>query len=382
MRVSDALRFLLSPTYLMLFGRLLRSQSRSAFEFRGMDLSHVMSSEVFASMVRVPVDLLYMEAVRRFVTEHQVRDLIHPFFEYSWGKAILYGAADSEFECRNISIQHGCFASNLLVAINDPQDFRNHAEGGNGIHLPLATGYYIDGVIPKSCLAESGYPEDRLFALGAPRFDTLGISKEGGVSHEVTEIVAQARNENGRVMLLVPVPNDMQQFASFMEDALADLNPEECLFLWKFPPNVSQKGREEFAAQSPFLAQGHALIVEAPIYHLMNLADTVVTTLSTAGLEALEMGKDVICVSLPGGLNLSPLIDGGDSVPIVYDPTELSGVSDGLDRTGAGAGKLAGQNITGQVGNAAERIADHMTCVFLDSDAGFVGEKPGREQEM
>jgi hypothetical protein len=372
MKVGDALRLLLSPAYCIIFGRLLKSRYREVFEFRGMDLSHVMRSEIFSSMITVPLNLLYITAIRRFVEECRVPELIHPFFEYSWGKAILYGAADAEVDCRNVAIQHGSFASNLLLAINDPQDFLGPEEGGNGIQLPLASAYYIDGSIIKQCLSESGYPEDRLFSLGAPRFDNLRMTVEGKVNCEIAEIVASARRESKQIMLLVPVPHDMHQFAEFVDAAIGDLDPERYLLIWKFPPNVSKGEREEFVVRSPFFVKGHALVAEAPIYQLMELSDTVVTTLSTAGLEAMAMDKNVVCVTLPGGLNLSPLIDGVNLVPIICDPLELATVMKERDMPPPQEEDFVERQITGLDGNAAERIADHMNHVFLDSVSGGI----------
>jgi len=164
----------------------------------------------------------------------------------------------------------------------------------------------------------------------------------------------------------------MHQFAEFVDAAIGDLDPERYLLIWKFPPNVSKGEREEFVARSPFLVKGHALVAEAPIYQLMELSDTVVTTLSTAGLEAMAMDKNVVCVTLPGGLNLSPLIDGVNLVPIICDPLELATAMKERDMPPPQEEDFVERQITGLDGNAAERIADHMNHVFLDSVSGDI----------
>ena len=354
----EGVKLFLSLKYIFIFRRMLRMKGHPVFHFDSMDMSDVVEDEIFASMQALPNNLLYISAISKLLKKHKIKLLIHPFFEYSWGKAVMYGIKESGTQCQSIAIQHGSCASNLLLAINASDDF---VGGGNRINIALASAYFVDGLIIKNIFQKSGYPEDRLFAIGAPRFDKLQYDYRKTETYQIEKEIEKRRNTGEMTLCLVPATNDTVEFLRFLEEALlTEENRHKYLFLFKFSPNITKVNQEKIVSKCHLFNDFDVKVTDIPTYDLISLSDIVVTTFSATGIEALALGKKVVCLCTPGRLNMSPLIDGADFIPTVYEPEDFTKSLKHLVEDKDRMIEYVEKQLFSLDGKAAGRIAEHI----------------------
>ena len=321
--IIEALAILLSPRYVWVFSKLLSRRHKSAFAINGINLQDAIRREIFSSMLTVSCNLFYMRSLQRLLATENVKVLVHPFFEYAWGKAILC-AAGSIPDCRAVAVQHGPCASNLLLFTNDPSDFKDE---GTGITLPQADRYYLDGEVARRRLEESGYSDSRLHIFGAPRLDDLRLKHSSDEPDDVDRLVRKSRMRGHIIVLLTPTPSDHESFLEFITEGFdRSLHQDAYTFLWKHPPNLDRRVQSILEFRNQFFSWDNVHVVEGTIPSLIAVSDVLIATSSTTALEALAMNCRTICLGLPGLLNFSPLIDVDGVATFVHHPAVLAGI--------------------------------------------------------
>ncbi len=355
----DLLAAFWSKPVLMPIVRLCKDRKfQSMWRLRGVDIYPLVEDEIIHAVRRVPGYLVEALRVRRFIERYQVECFVAYPFEYCYGRAILYGALSARSKPKVVTMQHGPISSYKLLYHHCRSEVSRRPElPGDAIStLPQADRILVEGSLASDILTASGFEPRAIRITGAPRLDDM-----------VLNVASPSNSESGRPRVLFVLGlHDYRQIIAFSRQLI-----DSGLYELFFRPHPKVRG----AVEKILLAsEGTVGLDELKLEASIACADVVVTTYSSAGIEAILAGKPAICVALPNTANLSPLVDLPGGIRTVYTADDLrvavgDACGDGVSNVDLDS--LKALNFHKLDGRSSERVADAILEVLgSDSKAG------------
>ena len=209
-------------------------------------------------------------------------------YEFTYGKSIIQGTRNSNYNIPIIGMQHGPITNMKLLYTFDINEITNHPEYNNPSPYPDI--FSVDGFIAKNILKQNNIPDARIVITGPARFD---------------DIWRKVNLENNRIfdnkikVLIAPGLHDTNYVLSISIPALIS-NPDLELII-KLHPKVNNKKFQRLLNSYYNLENktlGKINISKEPnIYKLMQDSDVFVTTYSSTSVEALIFKLPIILLT-------------------------------------------------------------------------------------
>jgi hypothetical protein len=258
------------------------------FSYKKIDISQYVHTEICRSGDRISRLLALGRALNRVLSKLQPQSLIYYLHEYSLGRMISQVAQSNHPVLKTYGFQHGPASWRKLVyflgslASTDQQKIEQ---------VPIPDHVFAEDVESKSIYEYSGY---------------RNVSLMGHVSR--TDYLERFENRMKEDhFLLVPGLHDGLALLRFLETWL--MTQPKKKFLFKPHP----------LANLDYVGLVHRIpnveLTEQSVTELLSNVEAVFVTYSSLGVEALQVGRSVVVVNIPGTINESPLIDRRTKMP-------------------------------------------------------------------
>lgn len=301
----------------------LSSEFRRSFEYDGVDAYCLIGREfrnLFLSN-EVPHHILVSRLSERLGSNASFSVLVSFLELYPFARAVYYGLRRARPSTTILAYQHANITRMKLWYAYQPQELGAVGENPPRFidSMPTPDYYVFQGQMGKRLVMESGYPEARCFVTGSPRYDDLAelVRKTEAAEVHLEHIAAMA----GSRKLALVIPSLSDEDANELIDVVLEAcsGRDDCFVAVK-PHPLCPVGRI-VAQSSKRHGFEHATVVRDDLHDLIMASDVVLTTYSTAGDEAIAIGKPVICYA---GVRptMSSYLD-VEAAPIVHDSIEL-----------------------------------------------------------
>ena len=297
------------------------------FTYRGMSLWHSIRDELYFLL-----DNEYLDHIKNQIFFKNAIDTIKP-------DAFIIG---SESRSEGV-VGHCLIAKNMGIPIIEVQhgDFSFGPVNAN----PISDIICVGGDHYRNMLIENGVPSEKIEVTGWPKFDryvkTMRCSSE-------------RENTNSSTILFITQGIDTKlNFDCIREMSSYISNTQGARLVVKPHP------MEGLATYEEVMGGMEGIILKKPtddIAPLLNESDVVVLISSTVGIEAILMGKPIICLNI-GGLGADTYIQTG----IAIEVSQIDGLASGLDAA------LFDENTKNRLSEARERFIQRY--VFGQGDA-------------
>ncbi|MEE8114839.1 MAG: CDP-glycerol glycerophosphotransferase family protein [Nitrososphaerales archaeon] len=318
--ISEILWHHVSPRDILQYLKMRRTSGfRDAFQWHGVDVSNLVEARVLRSVV---FDWPHLEVLER-CTE-RVSKVCSPavswlyFFEYGPGRALIRGLKAGGGG-KVLGLQHGPITPMKFIYASDARDRRRSPTGGPPV--PEPDFYIVEGSRARRILEESGIASDRIVISKAPRMEKVS---EGAQRRRDRELFSR-----DPVQVLVALGlHDFEFALEFVCEALAD-NPAVHITVKPHPKTRVEK--LHWLKQS----RGDEITLVAhteDIYTLMEGADILIGTYSSAVVEAVAFGIPVILLKSNRVPDMSPFFSYDSIVLTANDGNTLRTHVEGLMR--------------------------------------------------
>jgi UDP-N-acetylglucosamine:LPS N-acetylglucosamine transferase len=224
-----------------------------------------------------------------------------------------------------------------------------------------ATRIAVSGKYLKNFLVEEGVDEKQIVVTGQPLYDKIKKSRMTPRSSGSKVIVYCTDNfpKNEATELAVIVCNAFKKLQNV--ELIIKIHPMEDEKLYK---HVTKE-----------LAVEALLLKKIDILDVLQIADVMVTSFSTAALDAMVLGKHVITLNFTGKPDKLPYVSSGSALG-VYDPEKLPNalnaalydkdIKAALDKN---MKRLVEQYVYGLDGHSGDRVAD-LICQMVCEKGG------------
>lgn len=287
----------------------LRQRIRSAVRAERMFLWDIWAEdfdETFLAGELVGPVLSYF-AFRRLFSVIQIECCVSYIAEmYAWEAAL--NAARRPFKnIRAIALQHTIVSQLLLNYFESPHNLKWE---NDVLRLPLPDRIGCVGEITKKMLHDGGWPNERLFKLGALRMApaTTPSANENACSNAVIVALSYSMAEALEILSLVS--------RAFREE-------KNLLIYLKFHPAMSYVDISRKNILPSDLLSLPFVITEEPIEKLLCRSQVMIAGGTSSCLGALRMGRNVIVPLVASSLCINPLFGVSDIASFVATSAEL-----------------------------------------------------------
>ena len=171
--------------------------------------------------------------------------------------------------------------------------------GGHPAHRCAAKAWnVVGGNVTRRCMVERGTPDERVLALGVPRYDRLIREKRKERAMVFRDL---GLREDARLVLIatdhtVEIEGKRREVEAILR-AAEEIAGAEVVF--KLHPS-EHDGIVARTVEAAGKSARFPIVQHYPIWDLLAAADVVVTRYSSAGAEAAALGKMVILLDLNG----------------------------------------------------------------------------------
>jgi len=262
----------------------LRNELRKSFVFEGVDLwpvydfylweSVILEDEYYRLMIKGVKKLMEMVGPKQVVTSAE--------FGAS-PRAVIIGARAKNIPV--VWVQHAIISKTKLFFFYDASEILDEAARINTDfirYMPIADRYMMWGEKSVETMRGYGYPEDRMFVLGNPRYDYFA------------EIKNKQKNEDKTVIFTPSIT--LEETFAFSELAIKTKErfPKKKVFI-KFHPRYKELLRySSFAEVFSLLEKRGVGIISESIETHYSASPIFVCSSSTVGIEAAYFGAKVI----------------------------------------------------------------------------------------
>jgi hypothetical protein len=309
------------------------------------DIFPLIQPELRMATYRLPRYLMHSRRMRAFVETAKPDAMASSLFEFCYGRATSYAVIGSNARPLNIGVQHGPTGRKLMYRYAPGEV---DGEGSGPVHVPMPDHVILESEEALVALGDSGIPADQLHVLGAPRLDHLASAPRWQR--------AAARGDGPKRVLVIFGGSDGAQIMGIMKQVVERTGGYH--FIMKPHPRSSIQADQIDALLT---ARGSSTyeIATTGIYDLMAKADVVVTTYSSAGMEAAALGYPVVVLNLPDFVSPSGLMDAADEVRFASSPDALvEALAESGSATASGGGDAERTFFSKLDGRAQERWAE------------------------
>ena len=295
---------------------------RESFVYDGINVYELVGREFRRWFLgsQIPSYLVVARAVERAVRSERVRLLVCFLELYPLARAVYYGAKRGNPNINTIAYQHASINRMKLWYNYRPEELV--PSGASRDHfidtMPIPDQYIFQGRNGLRIIQESGYPAQRCILTGSARYDGLS---EPAPEPDPAESFFPDNAQGARKTRVLVLPSLSQQDADELIDTTARAcnGSSEYAVLVKPHPDCPVDPYVESARE--VYEDLDIKVVHGGLRALVKEADVVVTSYSTAGDEAIALGRPVVCYTglRPCGATFPDI----EAAPLVHSAAEL-----------------------------------------------------------
>lgn len=295
---------------------------RESFVYDGVDVYELVGKEFrrwFLSS-QIPNYLVMARAVERAVRSEGIQHLVCFLELYPLARAAYYGAKRGNRDSTTVAYQHANInRMKLWYGYRTEELIPSEATSGPFIDtMPIPDLYIFQGQNGMRILTESGYPADRCILTGSPRYDGLADLVQRPHITPDSRGADHSGSDKTKVLVLPSLsPHDAQELIDTSAQA-CDGNTEYSILVKPHPDlpvdSYVQGAKGRHGSVDMQVVQGN-------LHALIQGADVIITSYSTAGDEAIALGRPVICYTglRPCGATFLDI----EAAPLVHSAVEL-----------------------------------------------------------
>lgn len=307
--ISDILRAFNIGTVFR-FMRMEKSGAfKNSFNFHGHNVAHLFKNELAGSIAGRGVFewSLVAKAVENITKVYKPLGVVSFLEMYPYSRALYYGVRRSGITVKTVAYQHANITPMKLWYSYSPSEISLNGDYIKG--MPVPDYFIFQGKMGMDILNKSGYPKERSFLTGSPRFDRLaGIKKL-----DIAAIIPQ----NKKIVLVATTYSGKDSDAIIEMAVAAAKKRADCFLLFKAHPNYPIK-----EALGKYALKNY-VVSEDDIHQLILRSDVLLTSYSTTGDEAIALKCPVISIETGVLINMSTFFE-IDAAPSVSNPGELN----------------------------------------------------------
>ena len=208
---------------------------------------------------------------------------------HAWEKALICAKENTSSTTTLFAYQHSTIPRMLLNYFNDPAE----VDYTGSYAMPRPEKIICNGSVPFNYMRESGWPKEKLYMAEAIRFNHL---KEH----------LNSRWNKSKKIVLVALSISPEESSSILNLAYYSLKDMRDIEVWLKPHpflNLDKALKLSFIPKHDF----PFIIKNGNIDKYLFDARIAIVGESSAAIEALALGCDVITINAPGWVNMSPL---------------------------------------------------------------------------
>ncbi len=306
--------------FLKIWDEIKKSESfRKSLEYDGISLYELIYQDIddVLKSFKAFAALTLIDAAKRIIDKENP-SIIVMYDEYGALQLSLINEAKKR-NIPTVSLQHGLITDNILSYYHKPEHITNK---NSSLNFPLPdkmcvwserakTNLVQFGMFHPSIPVITGDPKVDFLPKAIKTFELEKISKKFNVQKNNKIILFATENlpnQKERVMVAKNVISLMKSLMNF--HLILKIHPNETDI------SIYKKLISEYGLSN------YTIIKDANLYELLYLADIVIVSYSTVGVEAMRMGKPVISLNLMDLHNDAPIIR--EKVAIeVREPVDL-----------------------------------------------------------
>ena len=293
---------------------------RKQWVLDGVNIFPLLIPELRMAVYRTPRYLVHLIRTRDFLNRVKPQAVVGAFFEFGIGRAGVYAANTALVPPLTIGVQHGATGRKLmyrLVPGELPETLGLNAPNAPGAPatfdaMPVHMHLLLESDETHRTMARSGYADDQLHVVGAPRLDALA---------DVPRFAARTEPSDRPVQVLVAFGgSDGAQIMALCKAVMERTSAYH--FLLKTHPRSSVQAPQIYDQLRGVSGATYEVAIDG-FYDLLPRADVVVATYSSAGMEASTLGYPVVALHMPDYASPSGLMDAGGNVRFAASPEGL-----------------------------------------------------------
>ncbi len=323
--IGDALKALLDWRVPARYLRddLLDERFRATFEYDGLNIHGLVRREMLTSYVGPGIMdcLLLAKAFQRLARKRSPRYVVSFLEFYPHALALYAGVKRGEPSVTTVAYQHAGVTRMKLWYCSHPSEMATvESQASWGMEaMPTPDIFLCQGSLGKSVVMESGYPQDRCFLTGSPRYDQLG--GHAPRAEDAAEERASLGIPAGKRVILVSTPYSLEE-ASYLVRMVGEACSADDDWFVLFKPHPVDSAERVSAEAARYLDPHRHVVLNDPVQRLIQLSDVVVTTYSTTADEAVALDRPVIIVQRDSGFSMATIWE-IEAAPTGTDAQEL-----------------------------------------------------------
>ena len=282
------------------------------FSIFGEDVSNLVKSEIKESISsgQMILSLSVHAALSSFSKKYRCRIVYYPFENRSWEKMIVLAFRKNSPTTKIVGHQHTIITQKHLNFFMEESEV---------CEIPMPDRIVTDGIVTNGIMKRWNFPEDILKIGCALRFSMPAESGCGSRRRGIKDIL----------IVLASGVNEYVRMMVFLEEAFKNENGYK-ITLRPHPAIPFDNALRIFTPKGFKYNLSHSSLND-DLYN----CDVVIYASSTVSLEAISIGKPVICVELDDFLNPDPMFDTELLKWSCRYPEELIKVIDAVSNTDA-----------------------------------------------
>jgi len=320
---------------------MMNQEFRDSFSWDGLSRFELLRRDLRVSFLeRIPDYLLLAKQIESFAWVRRPRVLVTYLELYCHGRAVIYGAKRGYQDVITVGYQHSAITRNKLFYSFEPHELVKAGASHPDFvtNLPTPDRFAITGSFGRRVLAAGGYPPEKLWVIGSPRFD--GLREGGGRSVAAVKRRRELGIEPDRFVVLITGNIFRDSTRHLLEQSLLALRAKpECFALFKLHPFNRIDATAWIRRLTETYRYKSYTITELDVHFLLEVSAVLISTNSTTAAEAVAARVPVINLRA-GYLDLSPLVEGGEVAWEAQNHEEISAALDEIIRRSGRFGRI------------------------------------------
>ena len=297
---------------------------KKLFVFKEKDLYHFLGKDFFNSLYshNIFINLLISESAYKYGQKFNPDCLVSCYTFNFVGRAINHGIRRYDRKKKIIGIQHGAMTKNKGVFRthhNEINTRNNKVDYVN--YMPFPDYYITQGYLAYDLMVSNGFPKERCFVCGSPKFDKLYDLSRKQLKNNYMKTSSKSKNgfptDSKKILVATSFSKyDSVQLIDLVFKGVVGWNHT---IIFKAHPNCPISDiLETYSDKFPDVRFS---LSDENINELMMVTDVLVTTYSGVADEAIAIGKPAISVHAGVHVNMSSFES--LNLNIVRTPEEL-----------------------------------------------------------